>query len=78
MNLMKHGRKYALTAIFLLIACALMGLSFLLARGGQLTGEWVTLATTFLTMTGACTIGFQGANALITSKTAGLPPPGTG
>lgn len=71
MDLLKHGRKYLLTVVFIGISTAVMIASYVLAFRDKLTGDWVTLCTIFFPALGAATIGFQWSNAKVTAAWAG-------
>lgn len=75
MNPLAHGRKFALTVLYLVLAGAVMAASFWLALAGKIGPEWVQVVNVFLVAAGAATGTFQAANAWITSKAPGLEPP---
>jgi hypothetical protein len=77
MKLLEQGRKFALSAVFIIQGLVLMGLSYILALNEKLTTEWVQLVTIWLPMAAAVTGAFAATNAYVSGKAiaAGQDPP---
>lgn len=74
-GLLKQGTKYALTAVFLALATAVMVASYVLALREKLSQEWVNLASIYLPMISLATVGYQASRAYTDGKSidAGAP-----
>lgn len=75
MGLFSQGRKFALTAGYLVGAALVMGGSFWLALRGKIGPDWVSVVNVYLVTTGGAVGAFQVANAWITTKAPGIEPP---
>lgn len=80
MKIREQGRKFILTAVFMIQGLSLLGLSYILALAGKLTPEWVQLVTIWLPMAAAVTGAFQATNAYVSGKAIekGVPDPPDG
>jgi uncharacterized membrane protein YebE (DUF533 family) len=67
-KLFEQGRKFALSAVFMVQGLAIVAFSGVLALKGKLTAEWVSLITIWLPMAAAGTIAFSASNAYVSGK----------
>lgn len=68
-----RGRKYTVTMVWMAINSLVMVGSGYLAMNGKLTSAWVTLSSSFFVASAGVISVYNGSNAYLGGKTAGLP-----